>query len=93
MGLTKLFMYPSQVVRMNAVTPGWQSISNFVHIASIMLHVKNGTQHMRNTPEMVEKGNRCVKLLSWEGKNNRIHGPKIKKKKFFLIFSNWNQSF
>lgn len=49
-GFTKLFMQPSHVVRMNAATPGWHSAPNFVQMASIMLHVKNGTQHTRNTP-------------------------------------------
>lgn len=50
-GLMNEFTYPSQVVSRNAVTPGWQSLFIFEQIASMMLHVKNGTQHMRKTPE------------------------------------------
>jgi len=49
-GLTKLFIYPSHVVRMKAVTPGEQFDDSLVHIASRMLHVKNGTQQNKNTP-------------------------------------------
>jgi hypothetical protein len=43
-------MYPSHVVRMKAVTPGEQSNDSLVHIASKMLHVKKGTQQIKNTP-------------------------------------------
>ena len=51
-GFMQLLMYPNQVVRRNAVTPGRQeSLCNFMHIASMILHVKKGTQHIRNTPE------------------------------------------
>lgn len=35
---------------MKAVTPGWQAFVSFVQIASMMLQVKKGTQHIRNTP-------------------------------------------
>jgi hypothetical protein len=49
-GFTKLFMYPSHVVRMKAVTPGEHSDDSLVHIASRMLQVKNGTQQIKNTP-------------------------------------------
>lgn len=50
MGLTKLFIYPSHVVSINAVTPGEHCSPKMVHIASIILHEKNGTQHIRKTP-------------------------------------------
>lgn len=49
-GLTKELKYPNHVVSMNAATPGWQDCDSFVQRASSMLHVKNGTQHMRKTP-------------------------------------------
>lgn len=49
-GLTKLFMYPSQVVMMKAASEGWHVAPSLVQIASITLHVKNGTQQNKNTP-------------------------------------------
>lgn len=45
-------MYPNHEVTMKAVTPGWQTASSFVQIASMMLQVKKGNQQIRNTPEM-----------------------------------------
>lgn len=44
-------MYPSQVVRLKAKSPGYQPRSNLMQIAFSMLHVKNGTQQTRKTPE------------------------------------------
>jgi hypothetical protein len=35
---------------MKAVTPGEQFDDSLVHVASRMLHVKNGTQQIKNTP-------------------------------------------
>jgi hypothetical protein len=35
---------------MNAVTPGWQFFVSFVQMASMMLQVKKGTQHIKKTP-------------------------------------------
>lgn len=43
-------MYPNHEVTMKAVTPGWQTASSFVQIASMMLQVKKGNQQIRNTP-------------------------------------------
>lgn len=55
-GLTQLFMYPSQVVSKNTVIPGRQvSVSSLMHIASRILHVKNGTQHIKNIPGRKKK--------------------------------------
>lgn len=56
-GFTKLFMYPSHVVNMNMRTPGEHSLSSLLQIASRMLHVKNGTQQNRNTPETCNNAN------------------------------------
>ena len=44
-------MYPSQVVRLKAKSPGYQPRSNLMQIAFSILHVKNGTQQTRKTPE------------------------------------------
>lgn len=35
---------------MKAVRPGRQSLANLEHMASMMLHVKNGSQQKRKTP-------------------------------------------
>ena len=45
-------MYPSQVVRLKAKSPGYQPRSNLMQIAFSILHVKNGTQQTRKTPEI-----------------------------------------
>lgn len=49
-GLTHELMYPSQVVTMKAVSPGHQPSSNLMQMALIILQVKKGTQHTKNTP-------------------------------------------
>lgn len=50
-GLTKLFMYPNHVVNKKAATPGRHDKLSLLHSASMMLHVKKGTQQIRKTPE------------------------------------------
>ena len=50
-GLTVLFKYPNHVVNRKAVVLSRQSgFSSFIQIASMMLHVKKGTQQIRKTP-------------------------------------------
>lgn len=59
---------------MNAATPGWQSFFILEHKASMVLHVKNGTQQTRNTP----LGRRIIRLvLQKAGKNEASREPEI----------------
>lgn len=76
---------------MKTVTPGRQSASNFAQMASMILHVKNGTQQIRKTPG--ERANK-FKVASIIGKTK----PRASRKGFlsesmFLIwnFSNWGK--
>lgn len=51
------------MVNKNAVRPDWHSNSNFEHIASFTLLVKNGSQQIRKTP-MNEKKKKNEYLLN-----------------------------
>lgn len=44
---------------MKAVSPGHQPSSNLMQMALIILQVKKGTQHTKNTPRKKEK--KCIK--------------------------------
>lgn len=52
-----LFKYPNQVVSRKAfvLTRQDSGLSNLIQIASMILHVKNGTQQNRNTPKTREE--------------------------------------
>lgn len=86
------------MVNINAVTPGEHCKPNIVHIASMMLHEKNGTQQIRKTPVKWEKDGK-EKKHTWINtytfmkgrKNSTINLNNVFEEKFFLSFSSNNK--
>ena len=65
-----LFKYPNQVVSRKAfvLTRQDSGLSNLIQIASMILHVKNGTQQNRNTPGTREEKDEKMRRKTFENR-------------------------